>query len=94
MRLWIFLAVLVLVGCDNNTLSVSANFSLFETSSGVVYLVNHASGELKVISSKQTVIVNAGEVFMDGEGQFFKYMGAGQIEQVDEIDSSVQQHGD
>ena len=74
MKFWIFLGALFLAGCDNTTISDSPNFSLFETSAGVVYLLDQSTGELKVISSKQTVI-NSGEVFRDDEGHFFKYLG-------------------
>ena len=93
MRLWILLTALVLTGCDNITISASPNFSLFETSAGVVYLLNQNTGELKVVSRKQTVI-NSGEVFRDDEGQFFKYLGNGEVEQVDETGSLVQKYGD
>lgn len=92
MRLWILLAALVLTGCDNTTFSASSNFSLFETSAGVVYLLNQSTGELKVISPKQAVI-NAGEVFRDDEGQFFKYLGNGEVEKVEEIETLVQKEG-
>ena len=94
MRFWIFLVILILAGCDNNTFSTSPNFSLFETSAGVVYLVNQSTGDLKVIFSKHTVIVQAGEVFKDGEGQFFKYLGDGKVEQVEEPESLVQKYND
>ena len=93
MRFWILLAALLLAGCDNTTVSASSNFSLFETSAGVVYLLDQSTGELKVITSKQAVI-NSGEVFRDGEGQFFKYLGNGEVEKVDEIESLVQMCSD
>ncbi|GEM_PF-3562212 len=53
MRFWIVLAVLALTGCDNTTISASPNFSLFETSEGVVYLLNQNTGELTVVSSSK-----------------------------------------
>jgi hypothetical protein len=93
MRFWILLTAFVLTGCDNTTISASPNFSLFETSAGVVYLLNQNTGKLKVISSKQTVI-NSGEVFRDDEGRFFKYLGNGEVEKVDEIESLVQKYSD
>lgn len=85
MRWWLFLAVLVLAGCDNQTLSVAPNFLLFETSEGVVYLINHSTGELKVISPRQVVVISAGEIFKDDD-QFFKYLGDGKVEKIDEIE--------
>ncbi|MDI9243856.1 hypothetical protein [Marinobacter sp. CHS3-4] len=89
MRLLILLTALVLAGCDNTTLSATPNFSLFETSAGVLYLLNQNTGELKVISSRQTVI-NTGEVFRDDEGRFFEYLGNGRIQRVDETGAAVQ----
>ena len=94
MRLWILLAALVLTGCDNHTFSAAPNFSLFETSAGVVYLLNQNTGELKEVSPKQVVVINAGEIFKDDEGQFFRYLGDGQVEKVDEIESLVQKFSD
>lgn len=94
MRLWILLVALVLTGCDNHTVSVAPNFSLFETSAGVVYLINHNSGELEGISLKQTAVINSGEVFKDDEGQFFKYLGDGKVEKVDEIEHLIQKYSD
>ena len=94
MRSWIFLAAIVLTGCDNYTLSAAPNFSLFETSAGVVYLVNQNTGELKVISPKQVVTIKAGDVFKDDEGLFFKYLGDGQVEKVDEVESFAKKHSD
>ncbi len=94
MRLWILLLALILVGCDNNTYSASPNFSLFETSAGVVYLIDQSTGELKVISPNQPVIINAGEVFKDDNDEFFKYLGDGKVKQVDEIESLVQKYSD
>jgi hypothetical protein len=93
MRFWTLLTVLVLTGCDNATISASPTFSLFETSTGLVYLLNQDTGELKVVSSKQTVI-NSGEVFRDDAGQFFKYLGNGEVDKVDEIESLVQKYSD
>lgn len=83
MRLCILLAALVITGCDNNTFSSSPNFSLFETSAGVVYLLNQSTGELKEISRSQAVVIRTGDVFKDDQGQFFKYLGDGQVEKVD-----------
>lgn len=80
MRPWILLTFLVLTGCDNTTLPAAPGFSLFETSAGVVYLVNQTNGDLKVISSKHTVILNNGDVFEDGDGKIFTYLGDGKIE--------------
>lgn len=93
MKLLFLLAAIVLTGCENTTSSASPNFSLFETSTGVVYLLNQNTGELKVISPKQ-VVVNAGEVFSDDEGQFFKYLGDGQVERVDETESLFREYND
>jgi hypothetical protein len=78
MRFWILLTSLILTGCDNTTVSAAPNFSLFETSAGVVYLLNQNTGELKVISSEPTVI-NTGDVFRDDEGQLFRYLGNGEV---------------
>lgn len=83
MRFAILMTALILTGCDNTTISESPNFSLFETSAGVVYLLNQNTGELKVISSRQAVI-NSGEVFRDDEGQAFRYLGNGKVEKVDQ----------
>jgi hypothetical protein len=94
MRLWILLAAMVLTGCDNYTFSAAPSFSLFETSASVVYLINQSTGELKVISPKQAVIINAGDVFNDDKGRLFKYLGNGQVEKVDEIESLVQKYSD
>lgn len=82
LRPWILLTALVLTGCDNTTMSAAPNFSLFETSEGVVYLLNQNTGELRVISSKQTII-SSGEVFRDDEGQLFRYLGNGEVEKAD-----------
>lgn len=82
LRPWILLTALALTGCDNTTMSAAPNFSLFETSAGVVYLLNQNTGELRVISSKQTII-SSGEVFRDDEGQLFRYLGNGEVEKAD-----------
>lgn len=82
LRPWILLTALVLTGCDNTTMSAAPNFSLFETSAGVVYLLNQNTGELRVISSKPAVI-SSGEVFSDDEGQLFRYLGNGEVEKAD-----------
>lgn len=82
LRPWILLTALVLTGCDNTTMSAAPNFSLFETSAGVVYLLNQNTGELRVISSKPAVIIS-GEVFRDDEGQLFRYLGNGEVEKAD-----------
>ncbi|WP_150911713.1 hypothetical protein [Marinobacter halotolerans] len=94
MRLWILLATVILTGCDNNTFSAAPDFSLFETSAGVVYLIDQNTGELEVIPPKHVVVINAGEVFKDDEGQFFKYRGDGQVEKVDETEALVQKYSD
>lgn len=94
MRLCIIFASLVLVACDNKLPSSMQNHSLFETSEGVVYLLNQTSGDLEVVSPKQTVIVRKGEVFSDGEGRFFRHLGDGITENVDPIDSLVEKYRD
>ncbi|MBW0145896.1 hypothetical protein [Marinobacter arenosus] len=94
MRLWLLLAVVVFTGCDNTTLTAAPNFSLFETSAGVVYLINQNTGELKVIPTKHVVVINAGDIFEDDEGHFFQYIGDGQVERVDEPEALVQKHSD
>lgn len=84
MRLWLFSVVLILAGCDNQSWSVAPNYSLFETSGGVVYLINQSTGELKQIAPTPVAILHAGEVFKDGDGPFYKYLGDGGVERIDE----------
>ncbi|MCM0611329.1 hypothetical protein KFJ24_02425 [Marinobacter sediminum] len=85
MKVWIILMVLAISGCDNNTYSASPGFSLFETSSGVVYLINQSTGELEVISSKKTLVLSAGQIFRDSKGNFFKYLGDGETEKIESL---------
>ena len=91
MKLWIPVFALALVACDNNTFSTSPQYSLFETSAGVVYRVDQTSGELEVVSSNQQVVVHTGDTLQDAEGRLFRYLGGGEFEQIDRIGVLPQQ---
>ncbi|SFM71150.1 hypothetical protein [Marinobacter zhejiangensis] len=89
MRRSLLLTALILAGCDNTTISAAPNYALFETSEGVVYLINQNTGELKVISPARAVVLNHGDVFKDGAGELFRYLGDGNVEPVDGADWSA-----
>lgn len=84
MRWWMVVIVCVwLAGCENRTYSTPPQFALFETSNGVVYLVNQSTGELEVVSRKRLVMLGTGEIFRDDQGQYFEYLGDGALKPVD-----------
>lgn len=84
MRWWMLVVLGVwLAGCENRTYSTSPQFALFETSNGVVYLVNQSTGELEVVSRKRLVMLGTGEIFRDDQGQYFEYLGEGVLQPVD-----------
>ncbi|MGM0564289.1 MAG: hypothetical protein ACQES2_08160 [Pseudomonadota bacterium] len=83
---------ITLSACDNNTFSDSSIYSLFETSEGVVYLINESTGDLETVSPKKTTTLHKGEAFMDNEGKVFKYLGDGKVKPAGQADSLADKH--
>ena len=76
----LLLTLVVLSGCDMSFGNQHKNFSLFETSKGTVYLLNTATGETKIIYSKDSaprLIPNT--VYDSEDGKSYEYLGAGTL---------------
>jgi hypothetical protein len=70
-------------GCNNSSDNRNVRFSLFETSKGIVYLLNLTSGETKIIypnkSAPKLVLKN---IYESEDGKRYQYQGDGKLKEL------------
>lgn len=85
----LLLTLVALSGCGMSFGNQHKNFSLFETSKGTVYLLNTATGETKIIYSKDLaprLILNT--VYYSEDGKSYEYLGAGTLKALSVLEAA------
>jgi hypothetical protein len=79
----LLLTVIAISGCDMSYGNRHANFSLFETSKGTIYLLNTTSGETKIIystDSEPKLVTH--NIYKAEDGKTYEYQGAGRLREL------------
>ncbi|BCN93245.1 hypothetical protein THMIRHAM_10300 [Thiomicrorhabdus immobilis] len=104
LRISVLLIPLFLVGCNSSdkvTSATNTTFSIFETTSGQLILLNTSTGEIKYIHNQNEELVSTkikkanekfqklqiGEFYSTENGKVMKYVGNGQLKERPSLES-------